>query len=126
MRAGLADADPAVRYWSALGLRLVGADAVRVAAAAAAGAAGRPRPCARVAAADALARYGDAGQRRESLAALLATADYRRDGNHAAMLALDVIVALGPLADPIRAEAAAVPEPGKDVPAQGAGVRGRG
>ena len=69
-----------------------------------------------MAAADALARYGDQVQRRGSLAALLATADYRRDGNHAAMLALDVIVALGPLADPIRAEVATVHQPGKDVP----------
>jgi hypothetical protein len=69
-----------------------------------------------VAAAEALARYGDASLRRDGLAALLATADYRRDGNHAAMLALDVIVALGEIAGPIRADAAAVPEPGPDVP----------
>ena len=104
MRAGLADGDPAVRYWSALGLRLIGAGAVRTHGGTAAGAAGRPRPAPRVAAADALARFGDPCSVAMSLATLLATADYRRDGNHAAMLALDVIVALGPLADPIRAE----------------------
>ena len=116
LRAGLADDDPAVRYWSALGLRLGGADAVRAAAAPLQQLLADRDPAPRVAAADALARYGDQVQRRGSLAALLATADYRRDGNHAAMLALDVIVALGPLADPIRAEVATVHQPGKDVP----------
>ena len=69
-------------------------------------------PAPRVAAAEALARFGDASLRRDALAALLATADYHRDGNQAAMLALDVIVALGDIAGPIRADAAAVPEPG--------------
>ena len=116
LQAGLADADPAVRYWSALGLRLLGADIVRAAGPQLRRMLADRDPAPRVAAADALARYGDAEQRRESLDALAATADYHRDGIHAAMLALDVIVALGPVADPIRAAAAAVAEPGKDVP----------
>ncbi len=118
LQAGLADADPAVRYWSALGLRLRGAGAIRGAGAPLQALLADGHPAPRVAAADALARYGDQRQRLEALAALLATADYRRDGNHAAILALDVIVALGPLADAIREEAAAVTEPGEDVPAR--------
>ncbi len=44
LQAGLADADPAVRYWSALGCVWIGADAVRAAAAPLQAAAGRPRP----------------------------------------------------------------------------------
>jgi hypothetical protein len=118
LRAGLADVDAAVRYWSALGLRLGGADAVRAAGAPLQALLADSHPAPRVAAADALARFGDEWQRREALAALLATADHRRDGHHAAMLALDVIVALGPFADPIRAQAATVTEPGKGVPAR--------
>jgi arylsulfatase A-like enzyme len=116
LRASLGDTDPAVRYWSATGLRLLGASAVQGAAAALSAMLADREPAPRIAAADALARHGNAATRREALAALLATADYRRDGNHAAMLALDTIVALGALAETIRAAAAAVPEPGPDVP----------
>lgn len=118
LQTWLADADPAVRYWSALGLRLLGAEAVRGATRPLTVLLADTEPGPRVAAADALVRYGDEQARREGLATLLATADYRRDGNHAAMLALDVILALGPAADPIRAAAAAVPEPGQGVPAR--------
>lgn len=114
--AGLDDRDPAVRYWSALGLGLGKASSVRPAAARLARLLEDAEPAPRVAAAEALVRYGDDTLRRDALAALLATADFRRDGHHAAMLALDVIVALGPAAAPIRAAAAAVPEPAGDVP----------
>lgn len=120
LQTWLADADPAVRYWSALGLRLRGTEAVRKATGPLTSLLADREPAPRVAAADALVRYGDEQARRAGLATLLATADYRRDGNHAAMLALDVIVGLGALADPIRAPAMAVPEPtaGNDVPAR--------
>jgi arylsulfatase A-like enzyme len=118
LQRGLVDADSAVRYWSALGLRLIGAGAVRGAVAPLRSMLADREPAPRVAAADGLARYGEPEQRREALAALAATADYRRDGNHAAMLALDVIVALGAIAEPIRADVAALAEPGKDVPAR--------
>lgn len=118
--ASLGDADPAVRYWSALGLRLRGAEAVRRATRPLTELLSDREPAPRVAAADALVRHGDEQARRAGLATLLATADCRRDGNHAAMLALDVIVGLGVLADPIRTSAMAVPEPsaGSDVPAR--------
>jgi hypothetical protein len=71
-----------------------------------------------VAAADALARHGNPELRREALDTLAALADYRRHGHHAAILALDTIVALDDRAASIHAVAAAVPEPGKDVPAR--------
>jgi hypothetical protein len=118
LRAGLGDGDPAVRYWSAVGVGLAGADAVQAASATLARMLSDTEPAPRVAAAEALARYGEADLRRAGLAALLATADYRRDGHQAAMLALDVIVALGEIAGSIRADAAAVAEPGSDVPAR--------
>ncbi len=111
LREGLGDADPAVRYWSALGLRLLGADAVRVAGGPLSALLADREPAPRVAAADALARYGEGPQRAGALDALARTADYRRDGNHAAMLALDAIVALGEIADPIRAAVMALPQP---------------
>jgi uncharacterized sulfatase len=116
LRGGLRDADPAVRYWSALGLRLLGSAHVRGAAAGLQSllSDGEPGPC--IAAADALARFGRVEHRALALDALVGLADYRRAGNHAAILALDTIVALGDRAAPIRARAAAVPSPGKDVP----------
>ena len=118
LRTGLTDADAAVRYWSAAGLGLAGAGAVESASADLARMLDDREPAPRVAAAEALARHGEPTLRRAALAALLATADYRRDGYHAAMLALDVILALGDIAGPIRADAAAVPEPGASVPAR--------
>ncbi len=119
LRTGLADADPAVRYWSALGTGWLGRDAVAMGATALRALLRDPEPAPRVAAAEALVRHGDDAARREALEALIVIADHRTAGNHAAMLALDTIVALGPLATPIRARALAVPEPDPDtVPAR--------
>lgn len=118
VRAWLTDRDPAVRYWAAVGVRLLGADAVKAAAPALERLLADTEPAPRIAAADALARYGEPSARQAALAALLSTADVGRDGNQAAMLALDVIVALGSSADAIRSAAATVPEPGTAVPAR--------
>lgn len=118
LRAGLVDDDAAVRYWSALGLRLHGQEAVRGSATDLVRVLEDSAPAPRVAAADALARHGDDAQRDRALTTLLALADYRRDGHHAAMLALDVLVALGPAASPVRARAAALPAPERDAPSR--------
>lgn len=111
LRSALADDDPAVRYWAAAGLRLRGEKAVR-----AAGANLRRRlldaaPTVRVAAAEALVRWGSERDRENGLQVLLSCADHRAHGHHVAILALDAILGLGPAAGPIRARAAAMPPP---------------
>jgi arylsulfatase A-like enzyme len=118
LKEGLRDADPAVRYWSALGLRWLGQAQVDAASSTLRRLLTDPEPAPRVAAADALARHGNPELRREALDTLAGLADYRRYGHHAALLALDTIVALDDRAASIHAVAAAVPEPGKDVPAR--------
>ncbi len=118
LREGLSDDDPAVRYWSALGVLWLGADEVRAAAEPLRALLRGAEPEPRVAAAEAFARHGDAAARREALAALASMADIRRDGHHAAMLALDTLLALGDLAEPVREAVARVPDAGPDVPAR--------
>ncbi len=115
---GVADADPAVRYWSALGVRLQGREGVREALAPLRRLLAGPDPAPRVAAADALALHGDDTARHEALEVLVSLADYRTQGRHTAMLALDTIVALGSLADPLWDRVARLPEPGADAPAR--------
>lgn len=98
---GLVDADPAVRYWTAVGLSLAGRDAVQATVPSLRRMLDDAEPAPRVAAADALARYGDETSRESALATLAGLADYRTAGHHAAILALDTIVALEGLAAPI-------------------------
>ncbi|BCS32901.1 sulfatase [Luteitalea sp. TBR-22] len=117
LRRGLGDRDAAVRYWSATGLRLLGASAV-AAHEAALLALLTDDVAPRVAAADALVRHGSPQARARAFESLSALLDYRAVGHHATMLALDTLVALGDLAAPIRLAAAAAPAPGKDVPAR--------
>ena len=118
LRGGLRHADRAVRYWSAYGLGRAGRRAVLEAEAELRGLLQDEAPAARIAAADALVRHGSESTRAPALAALLALADPGSQGHQAAMLALDTILALGDAAAPIRARAAAVPDPGADVPAR--------
>lgn len=111
LRNALADPDPAVRYWAAVGVRLRGAEAVRAAAADVRRLLLDVAPAVRVAAAEALARWSTEPDRDNALQTLLACADHRALGHHVAILALDAVLGLGSAADPIRARAAAIPPP---------------
>lgn len=118
LRTGLRDPDAAVRAWSALGVGWRGAAAVRASSADLARLLSDGSAATRVAAAEAVVRHGDAPQRRQGLEVIAATADYRRDGHQAAMLALDTVLALGDLAGPVVPAVLNVPEPGAGVPAR--------
>lgn len=111
LSAALADDDPAVRYWAAVGMRLHGGEVVRAAAADLRRLLLDVAPTVRVAAAEALARWGREDDRQHALQTLLACADHRAVGNHVAILALDAVLALGSAAGPIRASAAKLPAP---------------
>lgn len=110
--AGLRDTDPAVRYWSAVGIRLRGAEAVRAQAIPLRALLIDAEPAPRVAGADALLTVGDDA----GLEVLIGLSDYRAQGRHAAMLALDTLVAHGRLDDQARARVQALPRPGADTP----------
>jgi uncharacterized sulfatase len=112
---GLADPDPAVRYWSALGLSLAGPTWVARAGDALRRLLDDPEAWPRVSAADALARHGDAEVGRRALDTLATLADYRTAGNHAAMLALDTLVALEARAEPVRTRVLGLAEPPKSL-----------
>ncbi len=110
--------DPAVRYWAVLGVALRGPSAVAAAREALRDRLRDPAPAPRIAAAEALARHGTDDDRQTALDVLLADADVRRHGHHAAMRALNAIELLGPIAAPVRDAALAVPDAGEDVVAR--------
>lgn len=115
----LRDDDAAVRYWATLGLTLRGDALVRALAPVLAARLADPAAPPRIAAAEALARTAEDGAlRQRALDSLLADADIRQHGHHVAMLALNAIAALGPVAEPIRAAAAQLPSAGDDVVAR--------
>jgi arylsulfatase A-like enzyme len=115
LRAGLNDEDAAVRYWAATGLLVLGAEAIREARVGLLAALDDEAPWSRVVAAEALAQAGQSVDRRRALDVLLAVADVRQHGHHAAMLALNAIASLGDIAASLRARAAQVPDAGDDV-----------
>lgn len=98
---GLADADSGVRYWAATGLLISGRQAVAAAAAALEKALGDASAAVRIAAAEALARYGGAERRQRALTLLVELADLSRHGFYTALQALNAIDALGETAAPV-------------------------
>lgn len=114
----LSDDDAAVRYWAVLGVGLRGDEVVRANRAALVARLLDPSPAPRIAAAEALARAADADVRQQALDVLLADADVRRHGHHVAVLALNAIAALGPVAHPIRNAAGQLPGAGAEVAAR--------
>lgn len=115
----LADEDAAVRYWATLGLTVRGDTLVRTMWSALTARLTDTAAAPRIAAAEAIARaVEDRGLRQRALDSLLADADVRRHGHYVAMLALNAIAALGPIAEPIRSAAARLPAAGDDVVAR--------
>lgn len=115
LRTGLQDEDAAVRYWAATGLLVLGDQAIRDARSGFVAMLDDGAPWPRIVAAEALASAGQTLDRQRALEVLLAAADVREHGHHAAMLALNAIASLGEVAAPVRARAAQVPDAGEDV-----------
>jgi uncharacterized sulfatase len=97
----LSDADSGVRYWGAAGLLMRGQAAVDACQTELRAALTNSSPSVRVAAAEALGRYGDADDLQRALATLQAAADPSRTSAYVSVAAMNSIDALGPKAAPL-------------------------
>lgn len=100
LEKGLADADPAVRYWAAMGLLIRGEKAVARSAAALRRVLAGRQANASVAAGEALARYGGDEDRAAALETLVRWSDPSRGSGFAAMAALAALEEAGAGARP--------------------------
>ncbi len=110
--ASLADADSGVRYWSALGLLMRGADAVKSAHAELTKALDDASPDVRIVAAEALGRFGSDADVARVLPLLAQQADWSKNDVFTVMAALNAIGALGEKAAPLAATVKALPSKG--------------
>ncbi|HTV01102.1 MAG TPA: sulfatase-like hydrolase/transferase [Luteitalea sp.] len=118
LRTGLTDRDAAVRAWSALGIGWRGDAAVRDTVADLRRLLSDDAAVARIFAAEALVRHGVEADRQLGLRALALACDPTNGGHQAAMLALDAVADLGPLATSILPTVTNVPDPTGDIPAR--------
>ena len=91
LRAGFEDPDSAVRYWAAAGALIRGEEGVGALSAPLRKALSDEDPAVRIAAAEALGRYGTDGDTERALAVLVTLADAGKHGLHAAMYALNAL-----------------------------------
>jgi arylsulfatase A-like enzyme len=107
VRRDLASRDPAIRYWASLGITVRGRTAVAATEAALVERLADDAPGPRIAAAEALARYGTPEHRTRALATLLALAAEQEV--YVALLALNSLVHIGELPADVRTAVAALP-----------------
>ena len=91
LRRGFEDSDVAVRYWAALGALMRGRAGVRALFEPLRGALSDKEPAVRIAAAEALGRFGDASETERALAVLLEHANAKRHGIFRSMAALNAL-----------------------------------
>jgi arylsulfatase A-like enzyme len=116
LRAGLKDADSAVRYWAAMGLLMRGAPAVGACRESLQTALDDPSPDVAIVAANALAQYGSPEDAEACLPLLLEAADVSRNGVYLSMLALNALDDLDQRAAGIKDQIAALPRKHTSVP----------
>ncbi|MCX7818459.1 MAG: sulfatase-like hydrolase/transferase [Kiritimatiellae bacterium] len=122
----LADADSGVRYWAAVGFCIRGRAAVRVGRDALRGALADESPSVRIAAAEALARFGEGSDRPAAIAVLAELMSPRQAGVYAAIEALNALSACGEaVTGPLRASIAALPLTDPNAPARANGYIAR-
>ena len=105
----MTDADSGVRYWGAMGVLIRGAAEVKANHAALVKALDDAAPSVRIAAGEALGRYGDAKDVAQVLPVLMTLASPEKNGPYVSMQALTAIDAMGPKAAPLKAQLAAMP-----------------
>lgn len=106
---GLGDGDSAVRYWAAMGCLMRGESGVRATAPRLRAALQDAAPYVRIAAAEALGRYGSDADARKALETLLPYADAERHGVFIAMAALNALDYMDGRAKPALDAIAALP-----------------
>ena len=97
---GLKDPDSAVRYWTVMGILMRGEKDTAVHAAALRTALKDPAPNVRIAAAEALGRYGQGADVNAALDALLEIAPMDKNGIYLSLAALGAVDAMGMRAKP--------------------------
>ena len=110
LRSGFADPDSAVRYWAALGALMRGEAGVGALAAPLREALSDDDPAVRVAAGEALGRYGNDPDTERALAVLVELADAEKHGLHVAMMALNALDYMEDRAEPALKRILALPQ----------------
>ena len=112
LQKALADNEPAIRYWAALGLTMRGEPAVAEALAELHKALADDSAEVRIAAANAIAHFGPEDLRTETLLVLLQHADWSKNDVFTAMAALNSLDSLGQKAAPVAAAVVKLPTKG--------------
>jgi uncharacterized sulfatase len=112
----LRDDDSAVRYWAALGIFIRGQSAVESSRDALTKTLPDTAPSVRIAAAEALAGHGNADDRKQALAVLVAEASVEKNSVPAALLSLNALANLGDKAARVKSAVAALPAKSADAP----------
>jgi uncharacterized sulfatase len=114
--AALGDANAIVRYWAALGLQIRKTDGVKAGHDALVKSLNDASPSVRIAAADALAQFGEAADLGKALDTLITAADPTKFSNATATEALNAISNIGAKAAPLKEKLAALPRKNKEGP----------
>ncbi len=114
--AGLKDPDSAVRYWAGIGFLARGAKAVQAHSSALRQALSDEAPEVRIAAGEALGRYGSDAESTEAAQVLLKLSDIEKNGPYVAMMALNGIDYMGPRAAGFKDQVAKLPKTTKGYP----------
>ncbi len=109
LESGMQDTDSGVRYWAAMGALIRGADEVKRTQGSLRKALADPSPHVRIAAAEALGRYGTEDDLKTALALLIGLADAEKNNTYVALHALNAVDAMGAKASPLKDQLAALP-----------------
>jgi arylsulfatase A-like enzyme len=126
VRPGLADPDPLVRYWAAMGAVIRGREAVASAVADLEKLLSDPEPGPRIVAAEALGRFAAATHRQRAVDVLLRDADSNAGSLFVAQLALYTLNQFTDLTADEKARVAALPPAGQPAAEGAPAGRGRG
>ncbi|MCI0742909.1 MAG: sulfatase-like hydrolase/transferase, partial [Gemmataceae bacterium] len=110
LQKALSDEDSAVRYWAALGIIMRGKDAVVSSRKALLKALADSAPSVRIAAAEALGKYGSDQDASKAVAALAELVSFKKNGLYVAVQALNALGKLGPRAAPALPAIQAAPQ----------------
>ncbi|MDQ6699484.1 MAG: sulfatase-like hydrolase/transferase [Acidobacteriota bacterium] len=124
LATALRDPDSAVRYWGAVGIVIRGTAAVQAASSPLRTALGDKAPAVRIAAAEALGRYGSDEDVAKALSVLMELAPPDKNGIYVSLLALNALDALGPKAMPVKDAIRALPREDPNAPGRMAAYAG--
>jgi uncharacterized sulfatase len=108
LESAMRDPDSGVRYWGVMGVLIRGQQEVNRTRDALGKAMADPSPSVRIAAAEALGRYGDEKNVSDALALLIDLADSEKNNSYIAIQALNAIDALGKKAAPLKEKIASL------------------